>query len=123
MLKWTGTVIRQQHAPDVVKIAKPERYRITFFDSQDAPYDPRLDGMAELWFRDKGYFDNTVGREAASEIFADGCNEYAGKGKGTWLSVTDHVNVDGHTDRDMTKRLFCQTAAGNRPVPLGQILA
>ena len=120
MLKWTATVRRQEHvshdelvdvwehvhAPHVVKIAKPERYRITFFDSQDAPYDPGLDGMAELWFRDKGYFDTTVGREAAREILADGFNEYAGTGKGTWLSVTDHVNVDCPTDRDMTKLVY-----------------
>ena len=58
MLKWTATVIRQEHvlhdelvdvwehvhAPHVVKISKPEAYRITFFDSQDAPYDPGVDG-------------------------------------------------------------------------------
>ncbi len=120
MLKWTATVIRQEHvshdelvrvwehvdAPHVVKIAKPERYRITFFDPQDTPYDPGLDGMAELWFRDKNHFDTMVGREAASEILADGFNEYADMGKGTWLSVTEHVNLDGPTDRDMTKLVY-----------------
>ena len=62
--------------------------------------------MAELWFRDKGHFDTTVGLEAAPEIFADRFNEYADMGKGAWLSVTEHVNVDGHTHRDMTKLVY-----------------
>lgn len=108
MLKWRATVIWQEHvhAPHVVKIAKLERYRVTFFDPQDTHIDSGLDGMAELWFRDKCHFDTTVGREAALEILADRFNEYADMGKGAWLSVTEHVNVDGHTHRDTTKLVY-----------------
>ena len=76
MLKVIATVVRRAHlsheelvkvwegvhAPHVVKIAQPERYRITFFDPQQAVDDPGLDGMAELWFRDKRHFDTTIGR-------------------------------------------------------------
>ena len=57
------------HAPHVVKIAKPERYRITFFEQPEAGDEPGqasdqapgLDGMAELWFRDKQHYDTTIG--------------------------------------------------------------
>ena len=94
------------HAPHVVKIAKPVRYRITFFDPQQTPDDPGLDGMAELWFRDKRHFDTTIGREAPPEIMADRFNEYADFNKGAWLSVSEHVNVDGPTTQDTTKLVY-----------------
>ena len=120
MLKWTATVIRQEHvshdelvdvwehvhAPHVAKVAKPVRYRVTFFDPQDTPDDPGLDGMAELWFRDQRHFDTMMGREAGPEILADRFSEYADLSKVAWLSVTEHVNVDGPTHRDMTKLVY-----------------
>ena len=120
MLKIIATVVRRAnisheelikvwegvHAPHVVKIAQPERYRITFFDAQQVADDPGLDGMAELWFRDKRHFDTTIGREAPPEIMADRFNEYADFSKGTWLSVTEHVNVDGPTTRDTAKLVY-----------------
>ena len=120
MLKVIATVVRRAnisreelvkvwegvHAPHVVKIAQPERYRITFFDAQQVADDPGLDGMAELWFRDKRHFDTTIGREAPPEIMADRFDEYADFSKGAWLSVTEHVNVDGPTTRDTTKLVY-----------------
>ncbi len=120
MLKLIATVVRRAnishaelvkvwegvHAPHVVKIAQPERYRITFFDPQEAADDPGLDGMAELWFRDKHHFDATIGRQAPPEILADRFNEYADFSKGAWLSVTEHLNVDGPTTRDTTKLVY-----------------
>jgi hypothetical protein len=120
MLKVIATVVRQAHisheelvkvwervhAPHVKKIAQPERYRITFFDPRQAADDPGLDGMAELWFRDKRHFDATIGREAPPEIMADHFNEYADFNKGAWLSVTEHVNVDGPTTRETTKLVY-----------------
>ena len=131
MYKILATVVRRQnvsheeivkvwehvHAPHVVKIAKPERYRITFFaprqeaDGLDNPGDdpgddPRLDGMAELWFRDKQHFDAGIGRNAPPEIMDDHFGDYADLSKGAWLSVTEHVNVDGPTTRDTTKLVY-----------------
>ena len=94
------------HAPHVVKMAQPLRYRITFFDPQQTPDDPGLDGMAELWFRDKRHFDTTIGREAPAEIMADRFNEYADFNKGTWLTVTEHLNIDGSTTRETTKLVY-----------------
>jgi hypothetical protein len=98
---WEGV-----HAPHVKKIARPEHYRITFFDPQQVADDPGLDGMAELWFRDKRHFDTTIGREAPPEIMADRFNEYADFSKGAWLSVTEHINVDGPITRDTTKLVY-----------------
>ena len=99
-------VWEEVHAPHVKKIAQPERYRITFFDPQQAADDLGLDGMAELWFRDKRHFDTRMGREAPPEILADRFNEYADMTKGTWLSVTEHVNIDGPTMRETTKLVY-----------------
>jgi hypothetical protein len=59
--------------------------------------------MAELWFRDKQHFETTNGRNAPPEILADRFNEYADFTKVTWLSVTEHVNLDGPTTRETTK--------------------
>jgi hypothetical protein len=120
MLKMIATVVRRAHishaelvkvwegvhVPHVVKIVQPERYRITFFDPQEATDDPGLDGMAELWFRDKRHFDTTLGREAPPEIMDDRFHEYADLSKGAWLSVTEHVNVDGPTTRETTKLVY-----------------
>ncbi len=120
MFKMTALVVRQAHvshaelvrvwenvhAPHVVKIVRPERYRITFFDPQQTAYDPGFDGMAELWFRDKRHFDTTIGREAPPEIMADRFSDYADMSKGVWLSVTEHLNVDGPTTRDTTKLVY-----------------
>ena len=98
---WEGV-----HAPHVVKMAHPLRYRITFFDPQQTPDDPGLDGMAELWFHDKQHFDTTIGRNAPPTIMADRFNEYADFNKGTWLSVTEHLNLDGPTTRETTKLVY-----------------
>ena len=98
------------HAPHVVKIAKPERYRITFFDQPGADAEPGsepgLDGMAELWFRDKQHYDTTIGRNAPPEIMDDRFSDYADITKGNWLAVTEHLNVDGPTSRATTKFTF-----------------
>src|SRR4051812_27428397 len=102
----TGQSVGGVHAPHVVKIAQPERYRITFFDPQQTADDPGLDGMAELWFRDKRHFNTTIGRDAPPEIMDDHFNEYADFSKGAWLSVTEHLNVDGPTTRDTTKLVY-----------------
>ncbi|MGE0827464.1 MAG: EthD domain-containing protein [Candidatus Binatia bacterium] len=120
MLKVIATVVRRAnishdelvnvwekvHAPHVVKIAQPVHYRITFFDLQHTPDDPGLDGMAELWFRDKRHFETTIGRQAPPEIMNDHFNEYADFNKGTWLSVTEHINIDGLTTRETTKLIY-----------------
>ena len=102
------------HAPHVVKIAKPERYRITFFDQPEADDEsdqasdqaPGLDGMAELWFRDSQHYDTTIGRNAPPEIMDDRFSDYADITKGNWLTVTEHLNVDGPTSRATTKFTF-----------------
>ena len=94
------------HAPHVVRIAKPERYRITFFDQPGAGDDPGLDGMAELWFRDEQHYDTTIGRHAPPEIMDDRFSDYADITKGNWLTVTEHLNVDGPTSRATTKFTF-----------------
>lgn len=120
MIKVLATVIRRPHvsheelvkvwetvhAPHVVKIAQPERYRITFFDQRAEEDDPGLDGMAELWFRDTQHYDTGIGRNAPPEIMDDGFSDYADIGKGTWLTVTEHVIVDGPTTRETTKFTF-----------------
>lgn len=100
------TVWEKVHAPHIVKIVQPEQYRITFFDPQDTAEDPGLDGMAELWFRDKRHFDTTIGREAPPEIMDDRFHEYADLSKGAWLSVTEHINVDGLTTPETTKLVY-----------------
>ena len=120
MLKVIATVVRRPHishedlikvweeihAPHVVKMAHPLRYHITFFDPRQTLYDPGLDGMAELWFRDQHHFATTIGRSAPPEILADRFNEYADFTKGTWLSVTEHINLDGPTTRETTKLVY-----------------
>ncbi len=119
MLKILATVVRRAgvshdelvkvwetiHAPHVVKIAKPERYRITFFDQREHD-DHGLDGMAELWFRDKQHYDSGIGRNAPPEIMDDRFSDYAGITKGSWLTVTEHLNVAGPTSRATTKFTF-----------------
>jgi hypothetical protein len=99
-------VWEEVHAPHVVKIVKPERYRITFFDEQNTPDDPGYDGMAELWFRDKDHFNNGIGRNAPPEVMDDHFSDYADLTKGIWLSVTEHINVDGPITRDTTKLVY-----------------
>jgi hypothetical protein len=120
MFKVLATVVRREnishaelvkvwqevHAPHVVKIAKPERYRITFFDPQDTPDDPGFDGMAELWFRDKARYDSGIGRNAPPEIMDDRFSDYADLTKGAWLFVTEYINVAGPTTRDTTKLVY-----------------
>lgn len=120
MLKVIATVVRRAnishdelvkvwesvHAPHVVKMAQPLRYRITFFDERQEPYDSGLDGMAELWFRDKQHFDTTIGKNAPPAIMADRFNEYADFNKGNWLTVTEHINLDSLTTRDTTKLVY-----------------
>ncbi len=96
-------VWEEVHAPHVVKIVKPERYRITFFDPQETSDDPGYDGMAELWFRDKDHFNNGIGRNAPPEVMDDRFSDYADLTKGVWLPVTEHINVDGPITRDTTK--------------------
>lgn len=99
-------VWEQVHAPHVVKMANPLRYRITFFDPQQTPGNSGLDGMAEVWFRNREHFDKTIGRQAPPEILADRFNEYADFSKGSWLSVIEHVNVNGPTTPETTKLVF-----------------
>lgn len=120
MYKILATVVRREnvtheeivkvwehvHAPHVVKIAKPERYRITFFDPREAEDDPGFDGMAELWFRDKQHFDTGIGRNAPPEIMDDRFSDYADLSKGDWLSVIEHVNVAGPVTRNTTKLVY-----------------
>lgn len=119
MLKILATVIRRAtvshdelvkvwetvHAPHVVRIAKPERYRITFFDQGEAN-DHGLDGMAELWFHDMQHYDTAIGRNAPPEIMDDRFSDYADITKGSWLTVTEHLNVNGPTSRATTKFSF-----------------
>ena len=99
-------VWEEVHAPHVVKIIKPERYRITFFDEQATPDDPGYDGMAELWFRDKDHFNNGIGRNAPAEVMDDHFSDYADLTKGIWLPVVEHINVDGPITRDTTKLVY-----------------
>lgn len=123
MLKFMGAVRRLDHishdelvhawehihAPHVVSLVKPERYRITFFDppSDSANADSRPpDGMAELWFRDREHFETTIGRQAPPNIDADKFSTYATIQPGCNLFVTEHLNVDGPTTRDTTKLTF-----------------
>ena len=47
------------HAPHIVDLVKPERYRITFFDTAADSGDSHPDGMAELWFRDMRHFETS----------------------------------------------------------------
>ena len=80
MLKWIVPVARRPevererllefwrciHAPHVANFAKPERYRVTFFDSpaslggMPAAEEMEYDGMAELWFRDWDHFNDKM---------------------------------------------------------------
>ena len=96
------------HAPHIVDLAKPERYRLTFFDdvldSGTAQIQP--DGMAELWFRDMRHFDATIGREAPSNIDADNFSKYGAIQQGCNLFTNEHLNVDGATTRETTKLVF-----------------
>ena len=93
------------HAPHIVELVKPERYRITFFDpvanSEDQP-----DGMAELWFRDRRHFETTIGREAPPNVDADGFSKYGAIQKGCNLFTNEYLNVDGPTSRNTTKLVF-----------------
>lgn len=120
MLKVIATVVRRAnisheelvkvwegvHAPHVVKLVQPLRYQITFFDQRQDLHDPGLDGMAELWFRDQQHFESTIGRNAPPEVMADRFNEYADFTKGIWLTVTEHINLDGPTTRETTKLVY-----------------
>lgn len=120
MLKIIATVVRREgvthdelvkvweqvHAPHVIKMANPLRYRITFFDPQQTPEDSGLDGMAEIWFRDKEHFTKTIGREAGPQILADRFNEFADLSKGSWLPVIEHIKIESPTTPDTTKLVF-----------------
>jgi hypothetical protein len=120
MLKMIGAVVRRPgvshealidawehiHAPHITRVARPERYRLTFFEPDDSPLHPGLDGMAELWFRDADHFRATMTAEAGPELVADGFGDYADYTRVSWYPTTEYVNVDGQTTRTMTKLVF-----------------
>ena len=94
------------HAPHIVDLVKPERYRITFFDTAADSGDSHPDGMAELWFRDMRHFETSIGREAPPNIDADNFSKYGAIQKGCNLFTNEHLNVAGPTSQDTTKLVF-----------------
>jgi hypothetical protein len=114
MLKWIVTVKRRDgvsheelvdawehtHVPHVRELTKPVGYRVTFFDPGQPDVD--CDGMAELTFRDKGHFDDTVGRNAGPNADADGFSRFVSS-LPIQLRTDEHVNVDAETTRDDLK--------------------
>jgi len=88
------------HVPHVRELTKPVEYRVTFFDP-DQP-DVECDGMAELTFRDRAHFDDTVGRNAGPNVDADGFSRFVAS-LPIRLQTDERVNVDAPTTRDDLK--------------------
>ncbi|HJN52797.1 MAG: EthD domain-containing protein [Pseudomonadales bacterium] len=115
MLKMMVTVVRRAevshqelvraweeiHAPHILKLWQPERYKISLFGSADRFPHPALDGMAELWFRDEEHL-----RSALAQVSDDAFGEYADYSKVLWYPVDEYLNVDGSTSRETTKLVY-----------------
>ena len=91
------------HASFVARHAEPERFRITFFegraDGSESPYD----GLAELWFRDRGHSDAWYG---GSQRGADGFGAFTDSGRDFRLETTEYLMVDGDENRDHEKVVY-----------------
>ena len=102
-------VWKHKHAPHIVALVRPERYRISFFDQpreSDENSSEVPDGMAELWFKDMDHFDGSIGRGAPPNIDADNFSKYGAIQKGCNLFTIEHLNVDGRTNESTTKLVF-----------------
>ena len=116
MLKWSVTVKRrdgvdrqamldhwqQKHAPNVVAIMRPERYRLTIFDP-DADGGTGFDGMASIWFRDRDHFQRCIGPDVPLARETDGFGEFSDYDDGFGLLTTERVAVDGEVGPSDTK--------------------
>ena len=116
MLKWITTVKRRtgvdrealfdhwenKHAPNVVRLLQPEQYRITFFDPEDDG-GIAMDGMAEIWFRNRAHFDHSVGPDIPLARETDGFGEYSNYEDGFALLTSERVVVNGAVGPEDTK--------------------
>ena len=119
MLKWIVTVKRRpgverealfehwqhKHAPNVVSLFQPEKYCITFFDPDDDG-GIAMDGMAEIWFRDRAHFERSIGPDIPLARETDGFGEYSNYEDGFGLLTSEHIRVDGAVGPDDTKLNF-----------------
>ena len=120
MIKWFGAGGRRKrftheqlldvwetvHAPHIVKVAQPRKYRITFFEQTGSALELGLDGMAQLWYDDDAHFDRKMGSGASSDLGADGFRDYMDGHHGFRMFTEELVNVDGAVSRDTTKLTF-----------------
>ncbi len=107
------------HAPHVRDFAKPEQYRVTFFEAPPADSDPPFDGMTELWFRDWQHWARTFGDDAPAERDADGFGQFIAP-REFQLFTTEQVIVAGDVSRAHLKQVaFIRR---RREVPLQQLL-
>lgn len=95
------------HAPHVANLARPERYRITFFEraaslggqrAEEMPYD----GLAELSFRDPEHFDAGFGEARGGLPGLDGFGDLI-LPLSDGLFATENVIVDGPAGSELTK--------------------
>ena len=121
MLKWIVPVARRPevererllefwrciHAPHVANFAKPERYRVTFFDSpaslggMPAAEEMEYDGMAELWFRDWDHFNDKMANAGPIGVL-DGFGDLI-EPTSDGFFTTENVIVDGDVSSDQIK--------------------
>ena len=119
MLKWIATVKRRpgverealfdhwehKHAPNVVRLFQPDQYRITFFDPEDDG-GIAMDGMAEIWFRDRAHFERSIGPDMPLARETDGFGKYSNYEDGFALLTSERIAVDGAVGPEDTKLTF-----------------
>lgn len=79
------------HAPHVRDLVQPLHYHITFFHGDD----PALDGIAELWLRDRAHLEEFWGPNPHPHIGDDGFANYIDPTKTRGILTDEFVQVNG----------------------------
>ena len=92
------------HAPNVAKHAKPDVYRVTFFDGVMGGSEPPYDGMATFSFDSFETFKKGLGN-----VPPDPFMDLVLQEQTSYLYATETIAVDGEVDRDSAKATFFVT--------------
>ena len=92
------------HAPNIAQHAKPDIYRVTFFDGVMGGGEPPYDGMATFSFDSFESF-----KQGLANVPPDPFMDLVLQDETSYLYATETVAVDGEVDRDSAKATFFVT--------------